>query len=483
MIEQLNILSAQWWNYFIPLLIQNTLFLAVIYSLLIYLKKTSAQTRYSIAMLGLIKLLIPAFIPLSYIANQRFTGMDLAIIQVPVVIASPIATQQDPQILLNATAIALLVCFSITLIMVATPLISLGRIRYRLRQAKLIDGSSYISNKNIRVYKTDCVTLPMTIGILSKRIYVPIMWDSWPQEHRKMAILHEMNHINRHDGLISGLQMVAQAVYFFHPLVWLLNRQIDEIREMACDEVAAQDWGNSTVKYSSFLVEVAENMVRSQVDCPTLNGLLKKKKELLNRIQYLLEDKMRINHRSVRLLIPALTGLALLLSWNCQDNSISDSNKIAQSEFATQSAIAKNIEDTRTPEEIDKMRADLAKTKAFYKSEPKNKVQFIPYDDPPVPFGGYAAIQANIVYPKLAINAGIEGTVIVQAYVDETGTVDDAIILISSLDTGLDGAAIEAIEKTAFKPARQKGKPVGVWISIPINFKLKNGNQSDKINR
>jgi len=479
MIEQLNILSAQWWNYFIPLLIQNTLFLAVIYGLLVYLKKISAQTRYSIALLGLIKLLIPAFIPISYIANQRFTEMDLAVVQVPVVLASPTATQ-SPQIPINATAIALLVCFSITLIMVATPLISLGRMRYRLRQAKLIDDSSYISNQNIRVYKTDCVTLPMTIGILSKRIYVPTMWDSWPQEHRKMAILHEMNHINRHDGLISGLQMVAQAVYFFHPLVWLLNRQINEIREMACDETAAKDWGNSSVRYSSFLVEMAENMVRSQVDCPTLNGLLKKKKELLCRIQYLLEDKMQINQRSVRLLIPALTGLALLLSWNCQDNSISDSNKIIQNEFATQSAMSKNIEDTRTPEEKEKMRADLAETKAFYKSEPKNKIQYIPYDTPPEPIGGYSAIQANVVYPKLAISAGIEGTVIVHAFVDETGTVDDAIILKGFLDTGLDGAAIEAIEKTAFKPAFQKGLPVGVWIAVPINFKLEKDNQLDK---
>jgi len=189
---------------------------------------------------------------------------------------------------------------------------------------------------------------------------------------------------------------------------------------------------------------------------------------------------MQINHISVRLLIPALMGMALLLSWNCQDNSLSDSNKIAQSEFATQSAKAKKIEDTRKHKEIVKMRADLAKTKAFYKSEQKNKIQFIPYDTPPEPIGGYDAIKANVVYPKLAIKAGIEGTVIVQAFVDETGTVDDAIILKGFLDTGLDGAAIEAIEKTTFKPALQKDKPVGVWISIPINFKLENDDQSDK---
>ncbi|MFB0515439.1 MAG: TonB family protein [Candidatus Neomarinimicrobiota bacterium] len=41
-------------------------------------------------------------------------------------------------------------------------------------------------------------------------------------------------------------------------------------------------------------------------------------------------------------------------------------------------------------------------------------------------------------------------------------------------NTGLDEAAAEAIKRTRFKPAKQRDRPVGVWISIPVNFKLKN---------
>ena len=40
-------------------------------------------------------------------------------------------------------------------------------------------------------------------------------------------------------------------------------------------------------------------------------------------------------------------------------------------------------------------------------------------------------------------------------------------------NTGLDEAAMEAIRKTRFKPAKQRERAVGVWISIPVNFKLK----------
>lgn len=47
------------------------------------------------------------------------------------------------------------------------------------------------------------------------------------------------------------------------------------------------------------------------------------------------------------------------------------------------------------------------------------RVRFIPYDDPPVPVGGYGAIQRNIVYPEIAQEAGIEGTVVIQAFVSK----------------------------------------------------------------
>jgi len=102
------------------------------------------------------------------------------------------------------------------------------------------------------------------------------------------------------------------------------------------------------------------------------------------------------------------------------------------------------------------------------------QVKFIPYDDPPVPIGGYSAIQRNVEYPPIAQEAGIEGTVIVQAFIDKAGRVTQTVILKGIPNTGLDEAAMDAIRKTRFKPAKQRDRAVGVWISIPVNFKLRN---------
>ena len=96
------------------------------------------------------------------------------------------------------------------------------------------------------------------------------------------------------------------------------------------------------------------------------------------------------------------------------------------------------------------------------------KVVFIPYDDPPV-----AMSPIRPVYPEIAQEAGIEGVVIVQAFIDERGRVKETLILKGVPNTGLDEAAMSAIKKTRFRPAKQRERAVGVWISIPVNFRLK----------
>ena len=96
------------------------------------------------------------------------------------------------------------------------------------------------------------------------------------------------------------------------------------------------------------------------------------------------------------------------------------------------------------------------------------RVKFVPYDDPPVPL---RPIKPK--YPEIAQEAGIEGTVVVQVFVDEKGRVKETVILKGIPNTGLDEAATDAIRIVRFKPAKQRERAVGVWISIPVNFRLK----------
>ncbi|MCF6238452.1 MAG: energy transducer TonB [Candidatus Marinimicrobia bacterium] len=106
---------------------------------------------------------------------------------------------------------------------------------------------------------------------------------------------------------------------------------------------------------------------------------------------------------------------------------------------------------------------------------PESNVIFIAYDEPPEPLGGYAAIQKAVIYPEIAREAGIEGTVIVQATIGKDGRVKETIVLKGIPKTGLNEAAMDAIKLIKWKPAYQRDKPVTVRISVPVVFRLKNG--------
>ncbi len=93
--------------------------------------------------------------------------------------------------------------------------------------------------------------------------------------------------------------------------------------------------------------------------------------------------------------------------------------------------------------------------------------------DKPEPIGGYNAIMRKVIYPEIAREAGIEGTVTIEALIGRRGLVEDARVISGIPNTGLDQAALDAILQTTFSPALQMGKPVPVRIAIPIKFRLK----------
>jgi protein TonB len=95
--------------------------------------------------------------------------------------------------------------------------------------------------------------------------------------------------------------------------------------------------------------------------------------------------------------------------------------------------------------------------------------KFIPYDDPPRPI-----TPIKPVYPDIAQEAGIEGQVLIQCFIDKSGRVKETIVIKGIPNTGLNESAVAALRKTRFRPAKQRETPVGVWITIPINFRLQN---------
>lgn len=75
------------------------------------------------------------------------------------------------------------------------------------------------------------------------------------------------------------------------------------------------------------------------------------------------------------------------------------------------------------------------------------------------------------VYPPIAIQARSEGTVILEAVIDETGTVRD-VTVIRSVPL-LDRAAIDAVRQWRYSPTRLNNVPVAIIMTVSVTFTLK----------
>jgi protein TonB len=108
--------------------------------------------------------------------------------------------------------------------------------------------------------------------------------------------------------------------------------------------------------------------------------------------------------------------------------------------------------------------------------EEKDEQIFVVVEDMPEFPGGELALRkwiaSHIEYPVIAAENGIQGKVYVTFVVDKDGSVSNARIT-RGVDPSLDQEALRVVNSLPkWKPGMQRGKPVRVSYTVPINFQL-----------
>ena len=85
--------------------------------------------------------------------------------------------------------------------------------------------------------------------------------------------------------------------------------------------------------------------------------------------------------------------------------------------------------------------------------------------------------ESPVGYPTELFRDGVEGTVVLRMFVDETGAVvpDSTIVAESSGYPALDSAALAGVADMRFAPARRDGDPVPTVFLQPVHFQAPNG--------
>ncbi len=103
---------------------------------------------------------------------------------------------------------------------------------------------------------------------------------------------------------------------------------------------------------------------------------------------------------------------------------------------------------------------------------PKPEEEYEEWEIAESPGVDVSQIASNIVYPRIAKEAGIEGTVILEVLIGPDGKIAK-LKVINSDNAILNEAAISAVKKSTYTPGIQNGNPCACWVSIPIEFNLR----------
>lgn len=81
------------------------------------------------------------------------------------------------------------------------------------------------------------IAQPGVVGVFRPRIALPEgIAERLGDDELEAVLVHELVHVRRRDNLVATLEMWLCCVFWFYPVVWMLDRRMLAERERACDD-------------------------------------------------------------------------------------------------------------------------------------------------------------------------------------------------------------------------------------------------------
>ncbi|CAN5812642.1 hypothetical protein BH09VER1_BH09VER1_33230 [soil metagenome] len=165
-----------------------------------------------------------------------------------------------------------------------------------------------------RIRETGELRSPALTGLWRPVILLPLDWrERLTDEQLGCVLAHEAGHHHRRDLLWRWAFLMARALHWFNPLVWLAERAARTDQEMACDEwVLRHNRVASPERYGEALLVSAQRLAGARVGFTVQADMAESRVGLRRRILYL----ARIRPRGWLALVAGvlLTGLLLMVT-------------------------------------------------------------------------------------------------------------------------------------------------------------------------
>lgn len=202
--------------------------------------------------------------------------------------------------------------------------------------------------RRVAVLQASDSQTPKAVGFFAPAIIVP-KWllEEGTGEELKHVLLHELAHLRRRDDWTNLFQQVVKALFFFHPAVWWMERELALSREQACDDAALEQTTDAR-DYARSLALVAEkSFLRRQI--AMAQAVVGRAHQLTQRVTRILDPKRPVKNTISRSAVPLVAVAAAVCgfsaSWTPTLVKIQDG--------ATAQAVAANSERTNEASAIE----------------------------------------------------------------------------------------------------------------------------------
>jgi TonB family protein len=128
-----------------------------------------------------------------------------------------------------------------------------------LERAALALAERFGLFRRIRVLVSDRIDTPTLIGWLKPVVLLPAAVAlGFPRQQVELILAHELGHLRRYDHLVNLAQVLLETLFFYHPVVHWIGREVRHEREICCDALVLHVTRGDPRQYARTLAALEE---------------------------------------------------------------------------------------------------------------------------------------------------------------------------------------------------------------------------------
>ena len=145
-------------------------------------------------------------------------------------------------------------------------------------------------SKQISLHQCSSIGSPMMLGFITPRVLLPTAEPA--EDELRFILKHELVHYKRKDLYYKCLVLVATAVHWFNPIVYMIARVINVQCELSCDaEIVRNTDADTRRQYSEAIIGVVK--YRSKFKTLLSTNFYEGKKGMNNRISCIMDTSKK----------------------------------------------------------------------------------------------------------------------------------------------------------------------------------------------